>query len=1062
MPSKMHSNKRPNSGSFNLKKLSAAVASALVLSNAYAAGLGKLTVLSSLGQPLRAEIELTAVSKDEVGALSAKLASAEAYRQASIEFAPALTSLRFAIEQRGDRQFIRMTSSQPLNEPFVDMLLELSGPNGRLVREYTFLLDPADLRTTQSAQVAPVSVPELNAPAAQAPAAPQAAVPVREPAPRRSPQAAPAPRVVKPAPQPEAENRTGAAPGDYKVRSGDTLAGIASQVKPGGVSLDQMLVALYQANPDAFVGNNMNRLKAGQILSVPDADAARGINSAEARQIIVAQSADFNAYRNKLAGQVAGAAPQKSAEGKQSAGGKITAKVEERPTPASESRDKLKLSNAAPAAGAGADKAGAPTVEDKIARDKAIAEANARVKELEKNVSELQKLLEVKSKALADQQKQAEAKPAAPAVPPAVAQAPAPAPKPAEALTEKPAEAKPAEAKSAETKSAETKPAEPKAEPPSAPVAPPVAAPAAETPPAAKLKPAAPPPPPAPEPSFLDELLDNPLILPGIGALLVALGGLGIYRARRQKQSKQFEDSIITDSSLKANSLFGSTGGQSVDTSNSVFNSSFAPSAGQLDTNEVDPVAEADVYIAYGRDAQAEEILKEALRTQPDRHAVRVKLLEIYSNRKDLRAFEVLATELYGLTKGEGEDWAQAAAMGAAIDPNNPLYASGKKAGGEAGLVAPTQPLDEQGLATLLSTTQGGDTPTLDSIDTLDADSSYFNNTEMASDVPLQSLPEAEPEPEPEHKLSSNDLDFDLDGMQNLTPPDTIPRPAPVEPPADLTSIDFNFLDEPAKPAEPMPDLSSEPVAEFEPLSEPASEPSSPSIPSIDDLAFSLTDTKPVQEPAQEAAPEPMLADLSLDDLTLDDASPGNASPDETASADALPDAAPTAEADPLDIDIPSLEAELEAPAEAPREADPLDFDLSGISLELAPATPAAESTQNNATADAMDADLIEPLSLEPAAGLPADDLAAAEPLSAEAAPGAPAELPDLNFESMDTQFLADDATVSAEMATKLDLAVAYQEIGDKEGARELLDEVLKGGTPEQSERAKTLLLELA
>jgi pilus assembly protein FimV len=77
-----------------------------------------------------------------------------------------------------------------------------------------------------------------------------------------------------------------------------------------------------------------------------------------------------------------------------------------------------------------------------------------------------------------------------------------------------------------------------------------------------------------------------------------------------------------------------------VDTNNSVFNSNFAPSASQLDTNEVDPVAEADVYIAYGRDAQAEEILKEALRTHPERHAVRLKLLEIYVTRKDARAFE--------------------------------------------------------------------------------------------------------------------------------------------------------------------------------------------------------------------------------------------------------------------------------------------------------------------------------------------------------------------------------------------------------------------------------------
>jgi len=997
MPSKLHSNKRPT-GLFNLKTLSAAVASALVFSNAYAAGLGKLTVLSSLGQPLRAEIELTAVSKDEVGALSAKLASAEAYRQANIDFHPALMGLRFSVEQRGERQFIRLTSAQPLNEPFVDMLLELSGPNGRLVREYTFLLDPADLRTTQSAQVAPMPVPQAAAPAAPAPAPvqaqPDAAPAPRAAAPSRVQRAEPAPRAARPAPTPVESAAAGG--GEYHVRSGDTLARIASQVKPGGVSLDQMLVALYQSNPDAFVGNNMNRLKAGQILSVPDADKARSIGAGEARHIVLAQSADFNNYRNKLAGQVAGSDPQKSAETKQSAGGRITAKVEEKPTPASESRDKLKLSNTQPAQGA-ADKAA--TQEDKIARDKAIADANARVKELEKNVTELQQLLEVKNKALADQQKQADAATAAAKAAAAKPAAPAPVEQKPEAVAEKPAEVKPAEQKAAE----------PTAEKPSEPAP----APAAAAPAPAPEKPkAVAPPPPAPvaeEPSFVDELLGNPLVLPGIGALLVALGALGIYRARRQKQNKQFEDSIITDSSLKANSLFGSTGGQSVDTNNSVFNSSFAPSASQLDSNEVDPVAEADVYIAYGRDAQAEEILKEAMRTQPDRHAVRVKLLEIYSNRKDLRAFEVLATELYGLTKGEGDDWAQAAAMGAAIDPNNPLYASGKKAGGDAPLNAPTQPLDEQGLATLLSTTQSDTTP-LDTISALDADTSYFSNTEPSSIEPEQ----REAAVEPEHKVTSNDLDFDLDGMQELAPPNTIPRPEPAEPPAELTSIDFNFLDEPVKPAEPAaeaPELSAEPEA---------------SIPPLDDLEFSLDDTKPADEPA----PVAMVDDISLDGL-----------------------------APPADAGVPDLgelNDELSLPAEEPKAetpaADPLDFDLSGISLELNPqeSMPAAEEPAPTVELDSLESELAAPASTESAE-------------SSEASEPSSNELPDLDFDSMNTQMLTDDADASsAEMATKLDLAIAYQEIGDKEGARELLDEVMKGGSPEQSERAKALLLELA
>ena len=136
--------------SFALKSLTSAVASAVLLAaSANAAGLGKLTVLSSLGQPLRAEIELTAVSADEAGALVARLAPTDAFRSANIDFNPALMSLRFDVEQRSGKQVIKVSSSQPINEPFVDMLLELTWTGGRMVREYTFLLDPPDLQPEQ-------------------------------------------------------------------------------------------------------------------------------------------------------------------------------------------------------------------------------------------------------------------------------------------------------------------------------------------------------------------------------------------------------------------------------------------------------------------------------------------------------------------------------------------------------------------------------------------------------------------------------------------------------------------------------------------------------------------------------------------------------------------------------------------------------------------------------------------------------------------------------------------------------------------------------------------------
>ena len=750
MPPKMHSSTSKKCLSFSVKTLTAAVFSTLLCSSAYAAGLGKLTVLSSLGQPLHAEIELTSVSKDEGGLLVAKLASTDAYKTANIEFNPILLSLRFAVEQKGQRQFINVTSTQPVNEPFVDMLLELGGTGSKLVREYTFLLDPADLRMKQSVQVAapaiPVAPPVVQAeqpkqpepPVAQQPAAepkpsqPMAIKPAEEtkpveakspvaeskPAEQQKPAAEPKPakaeKAAKPAPVAKAagtkDEKSSLVYGDYQVKKGDSLAKIANQFKPEGVSLDQMLVALYRDNPKAFEGKNMNRLRAGEIISIPDAPVALETPDATAKSVVVAQAADFSKYRNKLAAHVADGAAQKSSEGKQSSTGKITAKVEEQKNVAGESKDKLKLSKAGAAAGS-AEKApaSAATSEDVIAKNKALADANARVKELEKNVAELQKVLEIKNKDLAQQQKQAElAKSAkAPAVPatPAAAPAPAAAAPAAAAVVASTPTVKPT------PEAAKPAAAEPAAEKPAAPAV--ASAPAVVPPP--KAVPAVKPPvaPAQPETSFIDDLLGNTLLLSGIGGLLlVGLGAFAINSARRKKQSKQFEDSTITDSSLKANSLFGSTGGQSVDTNNSVFNSNFAPSASQLDTNEVDPVAEADVYIAYGRDAQAEEILKEALRTQPERNAVRVKLLEIYANRKDTRAFEILATELYSMTKGEGDDWMQAASLGAGIDPANPLYASGKlgettSAPNSTVKTPAAEPLEELDLDELLNSTQG-------------------------------------------------------------------------------------------------------------------------------------------------------------------------------------------------------------------------------------------------------------------------------------------------------------------------------------------------------------------
>jgi pilus assembly protein FimV len=177
-------------------------------------------------------------------------------------------------------------------------------------------------------------------------------------------------------------------------------------------------------------------------------------------------------------------------------------------------------------------------------------------------------------------------------------------------------------------------------------------------------------------------LMNNPLALGGIGAAIVLLLGLLLWRRR---QNASLENSLVGATTTDSSSVFGTTGGRSVDTGSHSMQTDFSQSAiGSIDTDEVDPVAEADVYMAYGRDAQAEEILKEALQKDPTRQAVRLKLLEIYAARKDLGSFETTAGEIYAVTGGSGTDWDKAAALGRTVDPTNPMYG--------AGTVEPTAP----------------------------------------------------------------------------------------------------------------------------------------------------------------------------------------------------------------------------------------------------------------------------------------------------------------------------------------------------------------------------------
>jgi pilus assembly protein FimV len=663
---------------FTIQLVAAGLITVPLMANA--AGLGKLSVTSALGQPLAAEIELFAADKAELDSLSASLASDQAFRDARVDYAPVLTSLRFAVEKKPDgKSVLKVTSSRPVNDPFIDLLVELSWASGRLVREYTMLLDPPGMATPQT--VTPVAV--VTPP--QAPASKPASAPTPVPAsqaPMTTAPATPKTTARKPAPAPQ----RAAAPESILVKKGDTLVGIAKRMQSEGVSLEQTLLGLYRDNAQAFDGN-MNRLKAGKTLNLPSADKVAAIPQKEALREIKLQSEDWRAYRQKLAAAVS-AAPAAKPAAEQASSGKITPKVEDRAKPAPDAqKDVLKLSKATPPSAATAAKADEARAlqeklraqeEDATAREKALQESDQRVALLEKQVQDMQKLVEMKEKA------QNEA-PAAPA---------------------------PAKAKQAP-----------------APVVPVVATPPASTEAAE---------------SWYAPLLANPIYWGG-GLAALGLGGVLWWMMagggrRRKGTGASLDDSIMSGGDIRPNTVIGAASGGSVNTGDTSFLTDFSQAGlGTIDTHDVDPIAEAEVYMAYGRDAQAEEILKEAIGKNPDRHEIRVKLLEIYAARRNTSAFESVAGELYAALGSKPSPlWDKACEMGRSIDPTNPLYGGVQSGAAAATTVAATDAVAGGAMA--------------------------FGNEQPASPIDAEPMHEHRPEPEIEPVTSGAPLEFESAG----------------------------------------------------------------------------------------------------------------------------------------------------------------------------------------------------------------------------------------------------------------------------------------------------------
>lgn len=776
--------------------------------DANALALGRITALSSLGEPLVAGIEVPDINAEEATSLKATLASPDAFKAAGMEYNPALANAQITLNKRANgSSYLLVRSDKVVTDPFLNLVVNANWSTGRIVRNYTLLLDPPAAKQTE-----PVT-------------APIAALPTPTPAPVPAPISAPAPAVVTsptptpavvsapvtaatPTPAPAAAARPAPAPapvampraatprasssntGDQvNVAVGDTAGRIAANNLPANVSLDQMLVALLRGNPQAFIGNNINRLKAGTVLDLPTEAEAAAISSGEARRSLVAQSKDFNNFRRKLA-ENAPTLASKATD--RVASGKIEAKVEDKKA-AAVTPDKLTLSKGGLKAD---DKAAVSSKEnlEKIAKDRQAKDDAARTAELAKNIKDLNKIAGTAPPATAaatTTSAAATAKPAVPAVPVAAA-----------VVAALPTAITPATTTAAATAAPVT---------PTAPVipkpvvkAPVVVAPVVEAGP-------------------IDFLMDDPIVLPAAGGLLALLLVGGLYANNKRKKriaAEDAEDALLSEN-FSEKSFFSDTSNEPImghetpvdvptnapavaAAATAAVAQAVAAKPAEADVSAhatvVDPLTEADVYLDYGRDVQAEEILKVALKTQPENALIYTKLMGIYAKRRDAKNFEQMALKAKLLLTENDPQWSIISKQGFELEPTNTLYAAG----------APE----------------------------LDDSFAAMTSSEFSTRTVAQLNPETAKSP------ASVDLDLDFDFVSSFPTPS-----APEAPKTPL--VDF-------------PDFSLEPVKTAAPVA-PAASAAATVVPAIATSALVATAAAMVSPAAKAAAMEFDMGGLSLD-----------------------------------------------------------------------------------------------------------------------------------------------------------------------------------------------------
>ena len=908
-----------------VRKLALAVSLAVgtLPMSVYALGLGGMTTHSALNEKFKADIELISVKKGQLDTLKATLAPAAVFNRMGVERTLLLTRLKFRpMRLKDGRAVIRVTSSDPIREPFLDFFIKLDWPNGQAVKEYTALLDPPSLTKRRAAKIETAS--------AQADAKPSSSSTSAETT------------IIRASSRPQ---RT-ASDGEYDpVAANETLWEIADDLRPQGITVHQMMMALYQANPRAFLNNNINLLKKGQVLKVPSAE-----------EITIGRGEAVAAFQQATSGGGSTAAEAPAV---------AESPAESEPV-AAEEEVQLKIAGAVETEG---DTESGQAVSDlevekggtdlrqqmlileeqaETARQEA-ALMRSQVEELRQQLSDTQRLLELKDEELARLQESMsqvnEAEDTAESVLAEVEEAETGTGAVAEDMVGDTEPAEQAETEDVDTEVAaveaetvgpalageeEVEPrteaempaeeAEPAAEQPAEPepvVTEQAPAETAPQPPAEKTAPA-----PASEPSITEDPVawarNNMMIAGGAaGALLLALLALLLGR-RRKDEPAPVAPAVGTGESVDQESILMEEESSLADTvadhmaAGNIGDTSFLSEYSteefkglQEDTAEVDPVSEADVYIAYGRYQQAEEILREAMESGNDSAAVKHKMLEVYYATQKKDQFNALAEEMVnsGQYEEDPKAWEHIQTMGRDLDKTNPLFAAGVAAAGAAA-------------------------------STVDADSGVGEDSELSLD--LSTLAE-----EVDSALSADSEP--LEGFSEL-------------------DLDFSKLD-------------------------------------TDDGSTAADD--------QAAQAESVLEDVNKDDLSL---------------------------------------GETELHTELLDISDVGDIEVGTTNLDEALADLSGDLEGVMADSQILD----EPIDLE-------DERFSK--LEGDLTPDS--QISGLEDDLNVSQTEEDDSIIGDEVETKLELARAFMEIGDADGARGILQEVEEDGTPEQKETASELLSQL-